>query len=410
MREAADNLEYERAARVRDRLASVRKAIERQQMVAERNEDLDVIGIAEDDLEAGGPGVLRAAGPGGGAQGLRARQGRGRHPGELVGDILERLYDDPPLGVPEAVLVPTEPDDPELYEDWLTQLRGLAGRGAGAAARAPSASCRPPSPATPRGVHPPPAAAGQRPQRPGPGAQRAAGRARAARCPAAHRVLRHEPHPGHRLRRLDGGDGGRLPKKSDYRRFKVRAVPGNDDFAAMEEVLTRRLTAYLDERASRWRAHRQVRLPAPAAAGRTAARASSTWPCGCSRTWGSTRRSRWRRWPSGSRRSTCRASPTRCGSPRVEALYLLQRIRDEAHRFAITYHRQLRGKRMTTSVLDDIKGLGPARRKRLTKELGGVAAVKRASLDDLRALSWLPDDVADAVYDKIHRRPAGPVP
>ena len=60
-----------------------------------------------------------------------------------------------------------------------------------------------------------------------------------------------------------------------------------------------------------------------------------------------------------------------------EALYLLQRIRDEAHRFAITYHRQLRGKRMTTSVLDDVPGLGPTRRKRLVKELGGVKAVQR---------------------------------
>jgi 8-oxo-dGTP pyrophosphatase MutT (NUDIX family) len=85
-----------------------------------------------------------------------------------------------------------------------------------------------------------------------------------------------------------------------------------------------------------------------------------------------------------------------------EALYMLQRIRDEAHRFAITYHRQLRGKRMTKSVLDDIKGLGPTRRKRLTRELGGVAGVKDASLDDLRALSWLPDEVAVAIYGKVH--------
>jgi excinuclease ABC subunit C len=90
-----------------------------------------------------------------------------------------------------------------------------------------------------------------------------------------------------------------------------------------------------------------------------------------------------------------------------EALYLLQRIRDEAHRFAITYHRQLRGKRMTRSVLDDIKGLGPARRKRLTKELGGVAGVRQASLDDLRALPWLPDNVALAVYAKIHGERVG---
>ena len=84
------------------------------------------------------------------------------------------------------------------------------------------------------------------------------------------------------------------------------------------------------------------------------------------------------------------AIPRQC-----EALYLLQRIRDEAHRFAITYHRELRGKRMTKSVLDDIPGLGPTRKKRLLKELGGVGAVKRADLDDAAALSWLPDTVAD---------------
>ena len=90
-----------------------------------------------------------------------------------------------------------------------------------------------------------------------------------------------------------------------------------------------------------------------------------------------------------------------------EALYLLQRIRDESHRFAITYHRQLRDKRMTKSVLDGIPGLGETRRKRLLKELGGVRAVQEASLDDLKALSWLPDTVAEAVHAKVHRRRAG---
>jgi excinuclease ABC subunit C len=71
----------------------------------------------------------------------------------------------------------------------------------------------------------------------------------------------------------------------------------------------------------------------------------------------------------------------------------------------VTYHRQLRQKRMTVSVLDGIAGLGDVRRKRLTKELGGVAAVKQATLTELRALPWLPDAVAQAVHDKIHRPP-----
>ena len=85
-----------------------------------------------------------------------------------------------------------------------------------------------------------------------------------------------------------------------------------------------------------------------------------------------------------------------------EALYLLQRARDEAHRFANTFHRERRGKRMTVSVLDDVPGLGPTRKARLVKELGSVTAVKKASLEQLQALSWLPDAVGQAVYDKIH--------
>jgi excinuclease ABC subunit C len=84
-----------------------------------------------------------------------------------------------------------------------------------------------------------------------------------------------------------------------------------------------------------------------------------------------------------------------------EALYLLQRVRDEAHRFANSFHRELRDKRMTRSVLDDVAGLGPARKLRLVKELGGVNAVKRATLEELKALPWLPDKVAEAVYAKV---------
>ena len=86
-----------------------------------------------------------------------------------------------------------------------------------------------------------------------------------------------------------------------------------------------------------------------------------------------------------------------------EALYLLQRIRDEAHRFAITFHRELRGKRMTTSVLDGISGLGEVRKKRLVKELGGVRAVKAAQPRGPPGAPWLPDAVAQAVHEKIHR-------
>ena len=85
-----------------------------------------------------------------------------------------------------------------------------------------------------------------------------------------------------------------------------------------------------------------------------------------------------------------------------EALFMLQRIRDEAHRFANTFHGERRSKRMTVSALDDIAGLGEVRKKKLTTAMGGVNAVKQASLDDLMALSFLPDTVAEAVHTKFH--------
>ena len=85
-----------------------------------------------------------------------------------------------------------------------------------------------------------------------------------------------------------------------------------------------------------------------------------------------------------------------------EALFMLQRIRDEAHRFANTFHRERRGKRMTESALDDISGLGEVRRKKLVKAFGGVNAVKRAELEELRSLSFLPDAVAESIFLKFH--------
>src|SRR6185295_4879127 len=86
-----------------------------------------------------------------------------------------------------------------------------------------------------------------------------------------------------------------------------------------------------------------------------------------------------------------------------EALYLLQQVRDEAHRFAITYHRQLRGKRMTVSVIDGITGLGPGRKQRLLKEIGSVNKLRETSEEELHALSWLPDAVGTAVYRRLHK-------
>ena len=87
---------------------------------------------------------------------------------------------------------------------------------------------------------------------------------------------------------------------------------------------------------------------------------------------------------------------------------MLQRIRDEAHRFANSFHRERRSKRMTVSSLDGIPGLGDVRKKKLVKAMGGVNKVKQAELVELRQLGFLPDAVAEAVFTKFH--PVDPTP
>jgi excinuclease ABC subunit C len=411
MRDSADALEFERAARLRDRLVSVRKAIERQQIVAERHEDLDVIGVAGDDLETAVQVFFVRRGRVVGRKGFVLDLAEDLTEAEMVSKILEGLYyDEQPLGVPKSVLVPIEPDDPGLYEEWLSGQRGSRVR-----IRVPQRGAKRELQQT--------VTRNAKEEFTRHRLKRASDHN--ARARALNELQEHLGLPVAPLRiecfdmsHIQGTDyvgsmvvvEDGLPKKSDYRRFRIKGVPGNDDFAAMEEVLTRRLTAYLSERresASERAAARQkfayppqlllvdggkgqlnvalrvveeLGLENEVAVAALAKRFEEVFVPG-------------------------RADPVRI--PRhSEALYLLQRIRDEAHRFAIDYHRTLRGKRMTKSVLDDVPGLGPARRTRLVKELGGIRAVKLASLEQLRALSWLPDATADAVHEKIHGVPA----
>jgi excinuclease ABC subunit C len=117
MREAATSLEFERAARLRDRLVAVRKAIERQQMVADRSEDLDVIGIADDELEASIQIFYVRKGRVMGRRGFILDKVEDLTRPQLVSRVLEELYGDEPLqGIPKQVLVPDEPEDLALYE------------------------------------------------------------------------------------------------------------------------------------------------------------------------------------------------------------------------------------------------------------------------------------------------------
>ncbi|GAC1588057.1 MAG: excinuclease ABC subunit UvrC [Acidimicrobiales bacterium] len=406
MLDASDRLEFERAARLRDRLGAVRRAIERQQMVTEKPEDVDVIGMVEDELEAAVQIFYVRHGRVVGRKGVIVDKVEDLEPGPFVVELLTRLYAEAPLGVPREVLVPNEPESDDLAatQGWLSELRG--------------------SRVTVR-----------QPQRGDKKALQETVTRNAKEEFQRHRMRRASDHnsrakalnalqealdlPEAPLRiecydmaHFQGSDyvgsmvvmEDGLPNKNQYRRFKVKEVPGNDDYAAMEEVLTRRLGALLAERdrpvgdRPRKFAYPPQLLLVDGGRGQLNVAARVLEELGLDEeipVAGLAKQFEEIYLPG-------REDPVRI-SRSSESLYLLQTIRDEAHRFANTYHRQLRDKRMTKSVIDDVPGLGETRRKRLLKELGGVTAVRTAPLETLKDLTWLPNKVAEALYLKIHR-------
>jgi excinuclease ABC subunit C len=411
MMEASEVLEFELAARLRDRVEAMTRAIEKQQMVGERSEDIDIIALAEDELEASVQVFYVRKGRVVGRKGFILDKVEDVDTGALCARIMEELYgDEPPLGIPKMVLVPELPTDVDLYEEWLTLHRGSA------------VEVRVPQRGDKRELHDT-VTRNAKEEFTRHRMRRASdhnARARALQelqdalgLPEA--PLRIECYDMAHLQGTDyvGSmvvleDG--LPRKSEYRRFKVKNVPGNDDYAAMEEVLTRRLSAYLVDRdlevgkreSSRFayppqlllvdggkgqlavaeRVVRELGLEDEIPIASLAKRFEEVYLPG-------------------------QSDPIEI--PRgSEALFMLQRIRDEAHRFANTFHRELRGKRMTASALDDIAGLGDVRAKRLLKEVGNITKVRAASLESLKSLGWLPDTVAEAIYEKLHS-PTKPV-
>ncbi|MEM9608155.1 MAG: excinuclease ABC subunit UvrC [Actinomycetota bacterium] len=403
MQAAAAELEFEVAARHRDRLGAIRRAIEKQRVVGTKNEDYDVVGIADDDLEAAVQVFFVRKGRVMGRNGFIVDKAEPLSRPELVGRVMERLYyDDNPIGLPKLVIVPDLPDDPELYESWLTEQRGSR------------VEIRIPQRGEKRSLHETVtqnASEEFRRHR----MKRASDHNSRAR--ALNELQDHLDLPNAPLRiecydmsHLQGTDyvgsmvvlEDGLPAKNEYRRFKLKGVDQNDDFAAMEEVLTRRLTAYLNDRDKPVSERGKFSYPpqllvVDGGKGQLSVAVRVVEELGLADDI-----------PVAALAKQFEEVflPGRAESVRIprqsEALYLLQRIRDESHRFAIEYHRRLREKRMTKSVLDDVPGLGPTRKKRLLKELGGITKVKAASLADLQELSWLPDAVAEALYEQLH--------
>jgi excinuclease ABC subunit C len=396
MQEASERQEFERAARLRDKAAAMRLALERQELVTERRENLDVIAIDEDDLEFVLVVLNVRAGRVTGRRTMVVDRVEDLDTPEFIGRMLGQLDGD--VAPPKEVLVPIEPDDPELWRAWLAYRRGS------------KVSLRVPKRGSKRSIM-------------------ETAKANAAEEFNRHRLKRHSDHNARAraLRSLQDTlslpesplriecydistiqgtftvasmvvfeDG--LPKKNQYRRFKIKTIDGQDDFASMEEVIRRRFTAYLAERELPLEEQGRFSYPPSLVVidggkGQLGRAVKVLDELGLDI-------------PAiGLAKKLEEVFVPEESDPIViergeESLYLLQRVRDEAHRFAITYHRKLRDRSMVDSILDDVPGIGPGRKKALIKRFGSVKKMREASQDELGTV--VPDSVAAALYAALH--------
>ena len=416
MKDAATAQDYERAARLRDDIGAMRKALEKQTIVLPEGTDADVVGIAEDALEAAVQVFHVRGGRVRGQHGYVVDKVEDLTTGDLVGQFLTQVYGDddefeepdrrlvPGAGVqvattgsdvPREVLVPALPPDGDAITTWLCTLRGT------------NVELRVPRRGDKRALM-------ETVQRNAQQSLALHKTKRASDLTARSKALAEiqdalglEEAP---LRiecfdvsNLQGTsvvasmvvfeDG--LARKSEYRRFAVKTVEGQDDVASMHEVLSRRFTRHVQAEEEPDRPRRFAYPPnlvvvdggppQVAAAQRALDELGITDVALC----GLAKRLE-EVWLPGSPEPVIMARTS-------EGLYLLQRIRDEAHRFAIAYHRQKRSKAMTTSALDDVPGLGETRRKALLRHFGSLKNLKQAGVEEVMQVPGVGRRTAEAV-------------
>jgi excinuclease ABC subunit C len=393
---ASEREEFEAAARYRDRQEDVRRAMLRQEVVTQNTENFDLIAHHGDELETA-------------FQVLNVRRGRvvGERStivdrvevltdAELMGRIIRELYGD--TEPPRDVLVGLMPDEVGLLTEWLTALRER------------NVSLRVPQRGAKRRLM----------ETASINAAEAFGRhrlsrqkdhnARAKALRSLQEVLGLVDSPlrieAYDISTLQGTntvssmvvleDG--LPRRNEYRRFKIRTVDGQDDFASMEETIRRRFKAYLKERDKPASEQRKFSYPPglvviDGGAGQLGRAVKVLDELDLDiPVIGLAKRMEEVYMP---------GKPEPIQIPRdAEALYLLQQVRDEAHRFANDYHQNLRSKSMVDSILDEVAGIGPKRKKDLLRHFGSLKKMRSASEEELTAV--VPGQVASDLYAALH--------
>jgi excinuclease ABC subunit C len=197
------------------------------------------------------------------------------------------------------------------------------------------------------------------------------------------------------------------PKKRDYRKFKIQSVQGPDDYKSMEEVLTRRFLHGKQEQDEMKKKNQNLEFGSFTkfpdlllmdggkgqvnVAERVLNELKLNIPV-CGMVKDDNHRTR----------GLYYQNEEILFPPKSEAFHLITRIQDEAHRFAIEYHRELRGKASVHSVLDDIPGIGPKRRKILMKYFKDIGKIKDASIEELESIDGIPRRQAEEIYNFFH--------
>ena len=433
MRDAASALEYERAARLRDDLIALNRALEKSAVVLPDGTDADVFALAEDDLEAAVQVFHVRDGRVRGQRGWVVEKVEEVSTGDLVEQLLLQVYGDVAgEALPREVLVPAEPPDRVELEELLAQARG-----ARVAVRVPQrGDKRALLETVARNASQ--ALVLHKTRRGGDLTTRSKALAEIQEALGLSEApLRIECYDvsniqgTHVVASMVVFEDG-LPRKSEYRRFTIKGVDGQDDVASVHEVITRRFRRYLEDREQAG----DLDLGAGGLeAGEPEGQGSPIDP--------ETGRPRRFAYPpnlvvvDGGPPQVAAAARalatlgvddvTLCGLakrleevwlpdddqpvilPRTsEGLYLLQRVRDEAHRFAITHHRQRRSKAMTASVLDDVPGLGPARKKALLTAFGSLKRLRAAHAEEIATVQGIGPALAEAVVVALAERAAGP--
>jgi excinuclease ABC subunit C len=425
MAEAVGTLDYERAARLRDDITALRKVFERNAVVLADDTDADVFALHEDELEAAVQVFHVRGGRIRGQRGWVVEKVEDATTPDLVEHLLQQVYGDDGDShgrLPREVLVPVEPSNAAELTEWLGGLRG-----AKVDIRVPQRGDKAALMSTVRenAEH----------------ALKLHKTRRAGDLTVRSQALQELqealdlPVPLLRIECFDIShvqgtnvvasmvvveDG--LPKKSDYRKFSVTGEAAADDTAAMHDVLTRRFRYYLQDKTAQVEAAalagHQAALNAAADAAvldttTAAPRAKFAYPPNLVVVDGGQ--------PQVNAAARALAelgiddvfvvglakrleevwlpdSDFPVILPRTsQGLYMLQRIRDEAHRFAITFHRQKRGKAMTLSALDGVPGLGESKRKALVDHFGSVKGVKAATAAELTAAKGIGPSLASAI-------------